>query len=415
MSDSIIRRAGLLIQHRRYDEAAETLLRTLSQDPNDTAALRMLGICQYSKDQPAPALETFRQAVAIDPEDADLRVWLARTLLELKRPDEAHRVLDDAQAMEPELAEVFSARSQVFFHQTKWAEAEEAAGHALALDSEDLTAQNILSHALLMQGKQTESEAHISARMSRDPENAHTHVAAGYAALRRGDHKDAGAHFLEALRLEPENEAARQGLLTSFRARSAFYRAFLSFSFRVAKLQEKYRQWLFLGAFVVYKLVVAALKPVSPALAMLVVIFYTLFVLWSYVAQGIGTLLILGDPMARLALKPREKWEGILVGGGSVTGLALILLSLALPSSGLGTPGIALAAMSIPWALCLGNDNAAGRKLYGAFALGASMGAFLVVAAFISGNEEVSGLGLLLAVLCASVPTFLALFGVKRG
>ncbi len=409
MDHALLQRAGLLIRHRRFADASEVLLQSLSRNPHDPHALRLLGICHFSKEDPKAALAAFQQAIASDPEDPDLRVWLARTQLELKQPAAAHRTLEEAQGMDPGLSEIHSARAQVFYSQTRWAEAEQAARQALELDADDLTAQNVLSHALMMQGRQEESEAHIHQRFTRDPENEQTHVAAGYAALRRGDHPAAGTHFKEALRLDPGNEGAREGLLTSFRARSAVYRSYLAFSFKIAQLQEKYRQWLFLGLFIVYKVVVAALKPVSPALATVVIVLYAVFVLWSYVAQGIGTLFILGDRDARLALKPKEKWEGFLVGGAALTGLALLIAGLALGdgSDRLFESGVVLAAMSIPWSLALNDDR--GRWVYRALAAIASVGVLMVVC------NIMPGLGFLLAVLSASVSTFVGLFSSRRG
>lgn len=409
METALLQRAGLLIQHRRFADASEVLMQSLSQNPNHPGALRLLGICQFSRDDAKAALTAFHQAIAADPEDPDLRVWLARTQLELKQPAEAHRTLDEAQGMDPDFSEIHAARSQVYFHQTRWADAERAARQALELDADDLTAQNVLSHALMLQGRQEESEAHIHQRFARDPENEHTHTAAGYAALRRGDHAGAATHFKEALRLDPDNEAAREGLLTSFRARSAIYRSYLAFSFKVARLQEKYRQWLFLGMFIVYKVVVAALRPVSPALATSVMVLYAVFVLWSYVAQGIGTLFILGDRDARLALRSREKWEGFLVGGAALTGLALLLAGLAggETSGRLFETGLVLAAMSIPWSLTL--NDATGRWVYRAFAGIASAGVVMVI------FNCMAGVGFLLTVLSASISTFVGLFSMKRG
>jgi tetratricopeptide (TPR) repeat protein len=416
MDNALLQRAGLLIQHRRFADASEVLMQSLSQNPNDPMALRLLGICQFSRDDNKAALTAFQQAIAADPEDADLRVWLARAQLELKQPAEAHRTLDEAQGMDPDFSEIHSARAQVFYHQTRWAEAEQAALQALNLDADDLTAQNVLSHVLIMQGRQEESEAHIHQRFTRDPENEQTHVAAGYAALRRGDHKAAATHFKEALRLDPDNEAAREGLLTSFRARSVIYRSLLAFSFRIAQLQEKYRQWLFLGLFIVYKVVVAALQPISPALATVVIVLYAVFVLWSYVARGIGTLFILGDHDARLALRRSEKWEGFLVGGAAVAGLLLIVVSLIITLPiGQFQLGLVLAAMSIPWSLTFSSSDRGGRILYGSFAAIATVGMVLVlIGGFPPGSSALRGLGIIAAALSASVPTFLAMFGILR-
>lgn len=415
MESALIHRAGLLLEHERYADA-ETLLReNLAIDPDDATSMRLLGICQFGRDNYDQALQTFDRALALTPEDADLHVWRARVLLNQNKPALAHRALDAAVRLEPELPDAVSARAMVFYRETKWAEAEATAREAMALDSDDLTAQNILSHSLMMRGRQQESEAHIRSRLERDPENDMTHVAAGYAALRRGDHENAATHFSEALRLDPDNEAAREGLLTSFRARSLVYRSFLAFSFRVARLQMKYRQWLFLGAYVVYRVVVSALKPVAPGLAVLVMIAYGLFVLWSYVATGIGTLFILGDSRARMALRAREKWEGILVGGGAILGLALVLLALLpLPLPSTLLPGLGLMLMTIPWSLTLSNNNSTGRKIYGVLAVAASAALLCILAGFFTGLPSLLGLGLLWVCIPTALATFMALLNFKR-
>lgn len=415
MESALIHRAGLLLEHERYADA-ETLLReNLAIDPDDAACMRLLGICQFGRDNYEHSLQTFDRALALAPEDADLHVWRARVLLNQNQPEPAHRALDAALRLEPDLPDAVSARAMIFYRETKWAEAEATARAAMALDSDDVTAQNILSHALMMQGRQNESEAHIRSRLERDPENGMTHVAAGYAALRRGDHENAATHFSEALRLDPDNEAAREGLLNSFRARSVVYRSFLAFSFRMARLQMKYRQWLFLGAYVVYRVVVSALQPVAPGVAMLVMIAYGLFVLWSYVATGIGTLFILGDSRARLALRPREKWEGILVGGGAILGLALMLLALLpLPLPSTLLPGLGLMLMTIPWSLTLSNNNATGRKIYGALALAASAALVCILVGLFTGIQNLPGSGLLWVAIPTAMATLMALLNFKR-
>ncbi|MES2706959.1 MAG: tetratricopeptide repeat protein [Verrucomicrobiota bacterium] len=416
MESPLILRAHLLLERQRYADAEKLLRENLALDPEDPASMRLLGICQFGRDALADSLNTFDRALSLSPEEADLHVWRARVLTRQHKFSSAHEALDAAQALDPDLAEIASTRALVFYNDTKWSEAEAAARAAMELDADDTNAQNILSHSLLMQGRQHESEAHIHSRLQRDPENDLTHVAAGYAALRRGDHRGAAVHFAEALRLDPENESAREGLLTSFRARSLVYRSFLAFSFQVAKLQMKYRQWLFLGAWVVYKVVVSALQPISPGLAMLVMVLYGLFVFWSYVAQGIGTLFILGDRQARLALRFPEKAEGLIVGGGAVLGLALVLLTFVpLPLPPTLALGLGLMLMTIPWSLSLGNPNAMGRKIYGALAFVASVGVLLVLAGmFVPSASRLTGTGLSCASMSTMLATILALFNFKR-
>lgn len=70
MTDTLLQRAGLLIQHRRFDEASTVLMQSLSQNPNDPETLRLLGICLFSKDDNKGAMAAFQQAISADPQDA---------------------------------------------------------------------------------------------------------------------------------------------------------------------------------------------------------------------------------------------------------------------------------------------------------------------------------------------------------
>jgi len=226
--------------------------------------------------------------------------------------------------------------------------------------------------------------------LARDPNDSLTHNAAGWAALRAGDRRKAETHFLEALRLDASNESARLGLLDAFRSRSIIYRAHLRFSFFAASLAEKHRMFLFLGIYVIYQFAKNAAKAVSPVLVWLVVAVYLTFVLWSYIGRGVGTLLVLADPRARQALKRRERWEGFLVGGAAISGFVLLVAGLLVPgsaSTGLASIGALLAAMSVPWALCLSNDNKFGSRMYGVLAGFVSLCALVVIAHALPGSR----------------------------
>src|SRR5580658_256855 len=124
--------------------------------------------------------------------------------------------------------------------------------------------------------------------LARDPQNASTHASAGWAALQRGERRVAEEHFLEALRLEPGSENARHGLLNSFRARSPFYRAYLAYCFWMQQLSRRTRWAVIIGLIVITnfsrELFTGSMAPVGYAVSVL----YGLFVLWVWVAKGIG-------------------------------------------------------------------------------------------------------------------------------
>ncbi len=417
-SQAHLQRGLALLDLSRHAEAERFLRLSLAADPNQPTTLFLLSHSvtrQEGRDQ--EALEIIDQAIALDPETALFHAQRSRLLSGLKRYPESEKAADAAVSLEPLSEDGYVAKGLCYLRQARWAEAEEQARAALALDADDVTAQNILSQTLQFQGKTDESESDVRVRLARSPDDSFTHFNAGYAALRRGDHKAAEGHFIESLRLDPNFEAARQGLLESFRARSPFYRAWLKYVFLVARLSEKGRWAFALGVYVLYRVLRAFLKTVSPTLAMLVGMLWIGFVFWSYVARGIGNLFILFDSHARLALKTRERWEGILVGGGVLCAIGFVIGGLLLGSPVAVGLGLALGWPTIPLALTLSNSNPTGVKLYGTLAALTILGSVADLAAICSETLDknpfvgtCSDIGLYAFV----ASTFLGAFNVKQ-
>jgi hypothetical protein len=285
-------------------------------------------------------------------------------LAELKRQREAHQAVKHAISLAPEDDFGYAVQGYVFLIEQKWAEAERSAREALVHDADSAFAQNVLTQALLFQGKKNESRDDIKARLSRDPNDAFSHLSAGLHALRSGEQKKAETHLLEALRLDPSLDVARETLLEAYRARSWFYRTWLRINFKMAQFSSKYRVALFLGLYVLYQVFRRFVSSYSPALGSLVGALWLMFVLWSFFARGLGTLLILKDKVARYSLRAREKWEGIIVGGGFVLGLLLLSVAFMLQNNSLMIAGGAMIFMTLPFSLWLGNANETGRKFY---------------------------------------------------
>jgi Tfp pilus assembly protein PilF len=418
MSDSFSR-ACLLVERQRWAEAEKFLREHLSFDPEDDRALHLLAICaRMGEARDEEALRIVDQAIARAPENGNHHALKAKILADLKRPKEAAASAEQALQFDPGDADFHAARAYVHQQQAEWALCEQVSRKALALDPDCVLAQNLLSAALTFQNRPDELAQNIGSRLARDPNDTLTHASAGWAALRAGDRRKAETHFLEALRLDASNESARLGLLDAFRSRSVIYRAHLAFSFFAASLEKKYRMWFFIGIYVAYKALRAAANSVSPVLGWLVVAFYLLFVLWGYVGKGIGTLLILADQRARLALKTRERWEGIAVGGSAILGMTLLLSALVWKgelSQRFALAGAVVAGMSVPWALSLSNDNRFGQRMYGVIASFVTLCA-LVVIAWVTAVPQLGQVGAqaFQAALFSTVAcTWMALFRVK--
>ncbi len=356
----------------RYADAESAFKEALAQEPNDAFTLHQLAACQlYLPQRQRDALVTIDSAIANEPNDADHHVLRSYILSTLNRPKEGLTAARTARGLEPTHVGAFTAEAQAHLQMEQWPLAEESARQALALDADNSAAANQLASALRLQNKLGENAAHLAGMLARDPEDSFTHANAGWTALQRGERVAAETHFREALRLDPDFESAREGLLTSFRARSRIYRAYLSYCFFMQRLSVGSRWAVIIGLYFGAK--VARYIPGG----FILVALYMLFVLWVWVAKPFGNFFLLFDSFARYALRPAEKREAVIVGGGLLAGLAILALGAGLAAGPVITLGLGLIAASFPLSMTFTNGSRFGTWLFGTVAAITLLGAFL--------------------------------------
>lgn len=303
-------------------------------------------------------------ALSLRPTRAFYHAQRANILILLSRTKEALLEVEQARSLAPYSPDPYVAESLVMLVLGRPQEAERAARRALALDAENEAAGDSLADALRMQGKLEESAAQIRGLLGRNPENPWTHSSAGMLALQRGEIQAAETHFLSALRIEPEHREAREGLLHSFRARSPLYRAYLKFSFTMEKLGLAGRGFVVIGLLILLQVANVVFVGRWAPIGMFLAAFYCLFVLWIWVAKGMGNLFLLFDPFARHALRSDEKREALVVGGGVLVGLALFAGGLLLKRIVLIFAGLTLIAAAFPMSLVFTNGSRTGRLVF---------------------------------------------------
>ena len=362
-----VQRGLILKEQRRYAEAVDFFRDALAQNPNDAFALMQLASCQLQLPGRAKdALQSNDRALHLDPNESAHHSMRAFILCSLDRAGDALKSAREGISLAPDSSFAFTAEAQAFLCMEKWADAERAARQALSLDADNTSAANQLSQALRLQNKMAENSQQITGMLARDPENAYTHTSAGWSALQRGERRVAEEHFLEALRLDPESENARQGLLNSFRARSPLYRGYLAYCFRMQRLSRGAR-WgviigLYLGSRFARTVFTGPLAPVGIAIGVL----YALFVLWVWIAKGLGNFILLFDRFAKHALRRNEKIEAWFVGGGICAGILMMIAGFALRQEALFLPGVALVATAFPFSMTFTNPSKSGAFLFGA-------------------------------------------------
>lgn len=359
---------GLLLQDQgRLEEAEACFYGVLSRDPDNDFVHSRLALCLMNQPgKKARALETINEAIRIRADEPFYHALRGLILSDLHRGKEALESVDRAVALNPEDSFTLAAKAAAWCSMERWAEGEEWSRKALAVDPDNAMASNLLAHTLRLQGKSTLNAEAVARLLAADPEDSLAHLNAGWSALQQGDQKRAESHFREALRLDPDSEAARDGLIESFRARSVFYRAYLSYCFLMQRFTGG-KQWaIIIGIYLVYRLLREALGAIHPLAAGLLGILWLGLVLWVWLAPGIGNFLILTDRSARLALKKGERWQGLAVGGGLLAGFGAAAAGYFSGFFPVLFAGIGLVLSTVPASLAFDNDSRKGRWVFGA-------------------------------------------------
>lgn len=407
------RRAEHLEQIGRTDDALTAYRAALAVDPTNADLLRRLAHCQMRSEKEAEqALVTIGQAVALVPNDPYNHVVRSLVLAEQRKSKFAVAAAEEAIALEPELSLGHSALANAYMKRQSWHAAEVSAKKALSLQPDEEMAANILAHALFCQGKQVENQVHISNLLHQDPEDPYTHYAAGLAALQAEQYQKAEEHFLEALRLNPNFDAAREGLLHAFRARSIIYRSYLRYGFFMTRLTSGQRFGLIIGLLLGVQLLRGVLRNVSPGISTGIGVVYLLFVVWTFVAKSVGSLIVLGDRKARRALRLIDRVDAVVVGGGVVVGLVSLVAGFVTGQSTLIALGGGCICMAVPVGMALTNDHPKGKYLYGLLGVINVIVLLVMIVSLVVPGLELMVFASATGFLTLIVTTWLAVFGV---
>ena len=413
-------RAQMLFNQHRYADAAEWFQRALQHEPQHGMAMALLALSWIHDEQKhEQAVAAARQGVALEPESSFHHAVLAICVLDSAKLGqdapckEALNHAEQAVALDADSDFAWAVKGQALIRLRRWAEAEQAARQALALDTSSGLGAQVLSIALLNQGKDEDLKSLADMQLSENPEDDAAHVTAGFRDLMKGRHREACEHFREALRIDPSNEMARHGLIESFRARSWFYRLFVKFCFFMAQFGRRGSMAIVLGGFILYRIAFASLKTNHPGMAYTLAGLWMVFALWSFLARGIGSALMLTDRFVRMAITSKERWEGLCVGG-------MVLLALIFLAAGLGWhrldyiwAALAFALSSVPVASAFTNDHHTGRWLYLALAIVGGGAALLFGLGIVTEVRELTALKIFQTALYTGVGcTWLRMFGV---
>jgi Flp pilus assembly protein TadD len=361
---------------RRYAEAEAMFKEALSLAPHDPDTLHELALCQYLQPQgETRAVATIDSAIAAAPNESDLHATRSLILAAIPRAKEAVVAATEATRLDPYNVRAWVGLATSHAASQRWADVEQAARQALALDPDQSDAATLLAHALRLQGRHEENAGQIAGMLQRGAEDDRVHAAAGWSALQQGRSKEAEQHFVEALRLAPDSDFARQGLLESFKARNAFYRAYLRYVFFMQGLTGG-KQWLIILGLLFVPRIGRAIGGVP---GLLIITLYWYFVVWIHCASSIGNFLVLFDRTARQALRPEERRGGLLVGVTIILGLLCTASGLFMGEPDIYAAGDIVIAAAVPFAHVFASRFPVGTVVFAGLGLFPVIGALFAI------------------------------------
>jgi Tfp pilus assembly protein PilF len=295
MTEQNIQRATLLIEHRRYEDAAKELRLILASEPNHPYAHALLGVTSTELGRHDEALGYVKQALGQQPDNSYFLYLMGLIYVRKEDLKEASKFVLNAISFDPHNADYFGLMAMIRLDEKNWADALMYANRGLQADPENLACLNSRSTALLKLDRKDESYQTIKEALHNNPHNSHTHANLGWGLLERGDHRKALESFREALKLDPENGYAKAGLVEALKARYWFYRVFLQYVFWMTNKNSKY-QWIFLIGLWVGIQVLDRVRESYPQIEP-----YAMPIIYTYIAFAISTWIL--EPLSNLFLR----------------------------------------------------------------------------------------------------------------
>ncbi len=319
---------------------------------------------------------------------------------------QAIRAAQEAQQLDPTYADAVLLEARARAKAGQWARVIALADRVVEQEPENEEAAVL---AALARGVERDSVLDDEAWKSlagRFPLNPVARAGSGWTRMHAGQIPAARAEFEQALALDPSLPWARQGLVLALKARNPLYALLLRFFLWFSALPTRTRTYVLIGGVLGYNFLrrTARAEPeLQPFIAPLLIA-YVGFVVLSWLADPLLNLLLMARPEGRRLLTPDEKRGAVLV--AACLSLAALLGGMAVLSlwknAGLSALGVAFTSFAVAAAYQRTGQKRIQLQILAGLALCSSL-----VAA-------VSGFGLLIAIVCIALATWMSHFGEDR-
>ncbi|MCA1745961.1 MAG: tetratricopeptide repeat protein, partial [Bacteroidales bacterium] len=307
--DNRLVKVEIFIQQNRFSEAEKVLSDLLSEDPNDTQYLSLLGEVNLQQGKLDNAHLIINNAIGLSPDAPHLFYIKSRIAVQQGVLAEAEKFIHQAIELNSYDADYFALLASIQLGRKRFNEALETANRALEIEAEHLLALNTRSTALNKLKRSTESFDTIEGALREDPNNAYTHANYGWGLLEKGDHKKSLEHFKEALKKDPTFEYAQAGMLEALKAANPIYRLFLKYAFWMGNLTSRYQWGVIIGFYIVIRVLNAVARNnegLQPYLTP-IVIGLALIAFSTWVIAPISNLFLRFNKYGQLLLDKKEK------------------------------------------------------------------------------------------------------------
>lgn len=159
-------------EQQQFDAAERSLANVVALAPDDSEAVRMLGVAAQRRGDHVAAIAWFRRALVSMPHDAGLCIGLGISLFEIEEVDEALIYLRRACELAPALAPAWFNYGKALEKQARMEDAAVALQRALGLDPSHISTRLSLARAQVSLGRIETAVAGFREVLRRDPDNA---------------------------------------------------------------------------------------------------------------------------------------------------------------------------------------------------------------------------------------------------
>jgi tetratricopeptide (TPR) repeat protein len=321
---------------------------------------------------------------------------------------EAIHAAQAAQQLDPTYADAVLLEARARAAAGQWARVVALADRVVEQDPENEEAAVLATVARDVERKGVLDDAAWKTLAERFPLNPVARAGAGWTRMLAGDIRAARAEFEQALAVDPTLPWAKQGLVLALKARNPVYAQLLRFFLWFGRLPTRTRTYILVGGVLGYNFLrrTARAEPELNPFITPLLIAYAGFVVLSWLADPLLNLLLMARPEGRRLLTPDEKRGAALV--GACLALALLLGAVATltpwKAAGLSAFGVGFTSFAVTAAY-----QRKGRKRSQLQVLAANAFCSSIAAAILP--QQLAGLGLVIAILCIALSTWMSHFG----